>query len=166
MTWREFFLAASVLLTAGFSDTLGQSAVLFLNRVPPRRFLLCLGSGVLLFVGSAVLWSVEVWLLGLLFGLKLGLGRCLWLVALSHAPQILGMWVLLPHFGSYLFQALRAWTFFNLVVAVGVTTDAPLFTVLLCCVPGWLLHFSLTHLKLWRLERFQIGLWRMLAGRS
>ena len=151
MTLFEFLTGLSILTTAGLSDLAGQSAVLFLNRVPFKRFVLSLAGGWLLFLGSALLWALGLWLIGLFSGLHLGLARTFWLVALSHLPQVLGVLVLLPHFGSYIFHALRAWVFLNLVIAVGLDTGAPISTVVLCCLPGWLLHFSLTHLRLARL---------------
>lgn len=163
MNWIELLLGAGILAGAALSNLLGQCAVLFLNRVPWKRFLLCLASGWLLFVGSACLWAVCVWAMGLVLGLHLPLPRCLWLVAVSHAPQLFGVLVLLPHFGSYLFQALRAWVFLNLVLAVGLATHASAGLVILCCLPGWLLHFSVTHLEILRLERFQTWLWRALS---
>ncbi len=156
-------LALGVVAAAGFSDLLGQSTVLFLNRVPPRRFLLCLASGLLLFLGSALLWAVSLFALGWLFHLDLSLATTLKLVGFAHAPLLLGVAVLIPHFGTYLQQALRALVFFNLVVALGVVTRSSLPVILLCCLPGWMLHFSLTHLELLRLERFQAWLWRSLT---
>jgi hypothetical protein len=163
MTLLQFLTGLAILSLAGFSDSLGQSAVLFLNRVPPRRFLLCLISGMALFLGSASTWALSCWLLGQAFSLPLPFGRCCWLVALAHLPLLGGALVLLPHFGSYLFQALRAWVFFSLVAAMVWTTRCSLPLSIAVCLPGWLLHFSVTHLRLWRLERFQVWLWNLLA---
>ena len=58
MTFFELLLSISILTTAGLSDLLGQSAVLLLNRVPLKRFLLCLLSGWLLFLASALAWAL------------------------------------------------------------------------------------------------------------
>lgn len=159
----KLLLALGVLAAAGLSDLIGQSTVLLLNRVPPRRFLLCLASGLLLFLGSAALWAASLWLLGWLFRLPLDLWTSLTLVGFAHVPMLLGAAVLIPHFGTYLQHALRALVFFDLVVAVGVVTHASLPLAVACCLPGWLLHFSLTHLELLRLERFQAWLWRTLT---
>lgn len=159
----SLILALGILLGAGLSDLIGQSTVLFLNRVPPRRFLLSLASGLLLFVASAGLWALSLSLLGLVFGLPLGLGKSLTLVGLAHFPMLAGVAVLIPHFGTYLQHVLRALVFFDLVIAVGVVTQAGLPLIVLACLPGWLLHFSLTHLELVRLERFQAWLWSTLT---
>ncbi|MBS2036782.1 hypothetical protein JST97_17460 [bacterium] len=159
MDFWEPVLALGLLSAAGLSDLLGQSAVLLLNRVSPRRFLLCLSLGGLLFVASALSWALGLFTLAWLFGLKLGLLRCGYLVAYAHIPQLFGVLVFLPHFGAYLFHLLRAWVFFDLVVAVGWTTGASLPVAILCSLPGWALHFSLTHLGWAR------GPWRRLMGR-
>ena len=162
LSWLEPLIALALLAAAGFSDLLGQSAVLWLNRVSPRRFLLCLTGGALLFVASAVTWALGLWLCALLFHLPLSLARSFYLVAYAHVPQLFGVLVFLPHFGAYLFHLLRAWVFFNLVVAVGWTTGASLPVAILCALPGWALHFSLTHLG-WAWDLIP---WRRLAGRE
>lgn len=154
----KLLLIFLLLAGAGFSDLLGQSAVLFLNRVSPRRFILCLGGGALLFVASAFTWAVGLFALAWLFGLNLGLLDCLALVAYAHVPQLAGFLVFLPHFGAYLFHLVRAWVFFDLVVAVGWKTGCSFPIAILCALPGWALHFNLTHLG-WAREP-----WRRLMG--
>lgn len=163
MNLWQLALALSILVTAGICDLVGQCAVLFLNRVPFRRFLWSLLRGLLVFVAAATLWALGLWMLAWLLSVPISLARCFWWVALAHTPLFLGWLVLLPHFGSYLFHALRALVFLNLVVAVGVESQAPLLPVILCCLPGWLLHFSLTHLKLLPLQGLQNQLWRVLG---
>ncbi|MBX3171031.1 MAG: hypothetical protein KF760_26725 [Candidatus Eremiobacteraeota bacterium] len=156
----EPLVALGILAAAGLSDLLGQSAVLLLNQVSPRRFLLCLSGGALLFVASALTWALGLFLLAWLFGLQLGLARCLYLVAYAHLPQLAGVLVFLPHFGAYLFHLIRAWVFFDLVVAVGWTTGCSLPMAIVCALPGWALHFNLTHLGWAR------GPWRRLMGQA
>lgn len=147
MSLSALLLSLTVLAGAGLSDLLGQSTVLLLNRVPPRQFLTSLATGWGLFVLSAWIWALGLWLLGWLLGLQLDLLRVCWLVGLAHAPLLLGVFCVIPHFGAYLFHGLRAAVFFDLVVAVGWWTRAPLSTVVICCLPGWLWHFSVTHLR-------------------
>jgi hypothetical protein len=156
----EPFLALGLLGLAGFSDLLGQSAVLLLNRVSPRRFLFCVSGGALLFVASALTWALGLFVFSLLFGLRLGLLRCFYLVAYAHVPQLAGFLVFLPHFGAYLFHLLRAWVFFDLVVAVGWSSGCSLPVAVVCALPGWALHFNLTHLGWAR------GPWRRWMGRA
>lgn len=164
MSLPQFLLALGILLGAGLSDLIGQSVVLFLNRVPPRRFVLCLLSGSVLFATSAALWTVSLWALSRLLPMPLGLWQSFGLVGFAHAPMLFAWTELLPHLGRFLFHALRAAVFFNLVVAVGLLTHAGVPAAMLICLPGWLVHFSLTHLELVRLERFQAALWRALTG--
>lgn len=149
-------LEFGLLAAAALADLIGQSAVLFLNRVPPRRFLLCLTGGVALFLASAFTWALTLFL-----WLPLSLSTACKLVAYAHIPQLLGWLVFLPHFGAYLFHFLRGWVFFNLVVAIGVTTGASLPVAVLCALPGWALHFFVTHLG-WA---WNLPAWRRLSGR-
>lgn len=157
MSPLSLLLALSLLCAAALSDTLGQSAVLFLNRVPPRRFLFCVLAGALTFLSAAACWTASLWLLGGALGFGLSLARCFWLVALAHAPLLMGWATLLPYLGGPLFQLLRAAVFLQLVVTTGVASGASLGWVTLACAPGYAIHFTLTHLDLLRwlqLERW------------
>ncbi|PSN11294.1 hypothetical protein C7271_24790, partial [filamentous cyanobacterium CCP5] len=59
---QGIYIALIVLLTAGFSQAIGQSIVLFINRVRPIRFFLSLIAAAVLFVFSYLFWVLSLWL--------------------------------------------------------------------------------------------------------
>lgn len=55
-------IAIGVLLLAGFSQEIGQSIILFFNRVKPLRFVLSLVLSAVLFIFSYGFWIWSTWL--------------------------------------------------------------------------------------------------------
>src|SRR5262249_20931618 len=72
---RAYLAAVLLAVLAGISLTLGQSVVLFANRVPPGRFAFTLLAGGVTYLARLLLWSVAIWLIGVLsprYALPLG----------------------------------------------------------------------------------------------
>src|SRR3982751_3893682 len=92
---------AFVIVTlAGASVTLGQSVVLFLNRVSGRRFALALVLGGLELVLEALFWTTSVWLVvGLLGVSRPHLVETIDVIGLAYAPFLFGVLVFLPYVG-------------------------------------------------------------------
>ena len=63
-TLQGAWYALTIVLLAGISESLGQSVVLFLNRVRPRRFVLALSISTLSHVGGYLLWTLTIWSVG------------------------------------------------------------------------------------------------------
>jgi hypothetical protein len=90
---RDAFI---LLVLAGASMTLGQSVVLFLNRVSPGRFALALVLGGLELVMEALLWITSVWVVvGLLGVSRPHLVETLDVVGLAYAPFLFGVLIFL-----------------------------------------------------------------------
>ena len=51
-----------IALLAGFSQAIGQAFILFVNRVRPLRFALCLLVEALLFLLGFLAWALSTWL--------------------------------------------------------------------------------------------------------
>jgi hypothetical protein len=110
-----------ILLLAGTSETLGQSAVLFLNRVSRPRFVLALASGAAGLVLEATLWSVGMWLVaGLLHATRGSLDSALHAIGLAFSPLLFGFLVFLPTLGPLLARLLRVWVLLAAVVGATV----------------------------------------------
>lgn len=102
--------AVLILFMAGLSSTLGQSVVLFANRVKLRRFLFSLVMFAISVVVSAFLWSVAIWLLVNWLTDNTWLLIDVWTgVALSYAPLVFGFLILLPYLGRIIDDILRVW---------------------------------------------------------
>lgn len=136
---RASWLIASVALLAGASQLLGQSVVLFLNRVSPARFLLSLLLYGLVFGISLLVWALTTWLVGLAFGRM----EPLWLVGrmvlLGSAPYILGALVLVPYAGPVIGRVIAVWSFVVTLGMLQFTYQTTLLRALLLVDAGWLL---------------------------
>ncbi len=100
-----------IVLLAGVSEAAGESVVLFVNRVRPRRFFLSLAVSGLLFVFTYLFLSGSViavtrWLLGpdvRAFDMAIVVGA-------AFAPRMFGFLGFLPYFGQPLGALLQAWS--------------------------------------------------------
>jgi hypothetical protein len=134
-------IAVGVAFVAGVSLLLGQSVILFLNRVGPLRFALSLLlHGLALVLGLLVIVGV-IWVVGrLLFDDEPSLRQLLPLVATSYAPLAFGFLILIPYFGALIEKALYAWSALILLVVVRFGFEASLFEALLCVGLAYLLR--------------------------
>ncbi len=57
-------IALLIVTLAGLSEALGQSVILFINRLAPRRFMLALMITAASHVVGYLVWTVTVWLVG------------------------------------------------------------------------------------------------------
>lgn len=119
--------ALLIVLLAGVSETLGESVVLFINRVPPRRFVASLlVSGALfaftyLFLAASV-YSVARWL----FSPQAAFSLIAVLVGVSFAPRMFGFIEFVPYFGQPLATLLQAWSLLALLAAAAALGADPL----------------------------------------
>ena len=159
------WVALIVVGLAGVSESLGQSVVLFVNKVRPRRFILALGiSTVSQMIGFA-LWAVIVWLISVyVFGASQSFVAITAAVGLAYAPQLLAFFELTPFLGNTFAVILSLWSMVAIVVAVYVGTDLDVWQAILTSMLGWI------SIQIWRrsLGRpiYAIGNWmqRRAAG--
>lgn len=157
--------ALAVLLIGGLSYFFGQSAVLFANRIPPRRFLLSLLAGAAALAVTVFFWSGSLWVVvSLLLGAGVDLGKVVAIVALSFAPYWLGVLILFPYLGSLFSKVLRGWVALLLLMAVAVIFDLSFWQALLGCALGWGVFELLNRVPLLNLDRLEAWLWREGAG--
>ena len=164
---RGLVLAVAVFMVAGLSVGLGQSVVLFANRVPKRRFFIALCGGALVGLVAASLWALTIWLvLRFILATPTSLRAVTVVVALGVAPGILGIFLFLPYLGVIFGWVLRFWVFITILVGVGVVAKLTFWPALLACVLGWLLLELLTRFPLFDLERLRAWVWRLTTGRA
>jgi hypothetical protein len=108
-----------IAMLGGAGLLLGQSVILFVNRVRPARFALSLLLNGIVFAISLAVWGLAIWLIGiLLFPAEPTMGTVMRLVGLSAAPYVFGLFVLIPYLGEFIYRVLGAW---SAVIAAGVT---------------------------------------------
>ncbi|VEP18708.1 conserved membrane hypothetical protein [Hyella patelloides LEGE 07179] len=139
-------LVASILvvLLAGMSQTLGQGAMLFINRVKPLRFFLSVAVAAVLFVFNYNFWVLSTWLVaGWLFSVSLPLVEVVKTLGFSYSPLLLGFLMVIPYFGMPILIVLSIWTLLAIAKGLGAISDLGIWQAFECCLGGWLvLQFS------------------------
>lgn len=142
--------AMIVVFLAGLSESLGQSIILFINRVSPPRFLFSLVITAANHLVGYLLWTVTVWLLGYyLFDRFAPLAAVASAVGLAYAPQLLAFFELTPFFGNSFSVLLSLWSMMAIVIAVRLGLVLETWEAIAVSGTGWL----------------AIQLWRRTVGR-
>jgi hypothetical protein len=137
---KGIWLALVVVLLAAFSESFGQSIILFVNRVRPRRFILALLIATFSRLAGFLLWAVIVWLIAsYVFGLPAPLAGVVSAVGLAYAPQLLAFFVLTPFLGNPFSILLSLWSMLAIIVAVRVGLGMEMWQAIVTSGLGWLL---------------------------
>ena len=159
------WVALAIAFVAGISDMVGQSVVLFANRVSPRRFGVSVVMSALLLIFSIFFYAFTIWLIvKFVFFLPGPFVIILILVALSYAPLVFSFAALLPYLGSFIYQAVRIWSLLALVVGVRAIAGAVFWQGILACLLGWLFIQFIVHMPLLRIKAIDAWLWRVMTG--
>ncbi len=156
-------IALFVVLVAGLSEAVGQSVILFVNRVSPRRFIFALATTAANHVVGYLLWTVTIWLVAYyVFGRMPPLVAVASAVGLAYAPQLLAFFELTPFFGNSFSILLSLWSTMAIVVAVRVGMGLETWQAVAVSGLGWLI------IQLWRrtIGRPLYGLGRWLQRRA
>ncbi|MBV7335665.1 hypothetical protein KFU94_46950 [Chloroflexi bacterium TSY] len=133
------WVALSVVLLAGLSDAFGQSIVLFLNRVTPKRFWLALFISAISYVASFLLWTAIVWGIGVYVFERTPTAReVASVVGLSYAPRLLFFFTLIPFLGYGFSVLLSIWSMLAIVVAIQFGIGLELWQAIVASGLGWL----------------------------
>jgi hypothetical protein len=164
---RAYLAAVLLAVAAGISLTLGQSVVLFANRVPPGRFAFLVLGGGLIFLTRLVLWSVAIWLVGVVSPrYALPLGVTFLAVCFGQSPQLFAVFETLPYFGASLRRVLDAYALIAVVAGLRWMLDLPVLAAFLAAGLGWLLQAFLGGLLERPLSGVRGWMWRTASGRE
>ncbi len=159
------WLAFAVVVLAAFSESLGQSVVLFLNRVQPRRFFVTLAISTLSNIVGYFVWTTIVWLVVLyVFNHPVPMWMVANVVGLAYAPQLFAFFELTPFFGNGFGVLLSLWSMVAIIVAIQSGLNLATWQAALASGLGWAL------LQLWRrslgspIYRFGRFIERLAAG--
>jgi predicted Abi (CAAX) family protease len=110
-------VALLVVLVAGLSLAVGQSIILFINRVSPFRFFFSLLLNAVLFTCGFLFLVLSTWVLGWLPGFVLVPWRALLTVwGLSYAPLLFSFLGALPYAGVPILNVLSVWRLLAMIV--------------------------------------------------
>lgn len=158
-------VAATVAALAGASTLLGNSVVLFLNRVRGWRFAVTVLLNGVAMVLLYVLQALVIWAIGpLIVGSSPPLLTVLRAVMLATAPMVFGFLGLIPYAGPGITRLLQAWGVLTLWQVVAIIFPGGLLGSLSVTLAGWgvmqLLSWSLSRPVAWVGDR----IWRILTG--
>jgi hypothetical protein len=158
-------LIMTICILAGASMMGGQSVVLFVNRVSPRRFVYSLLLYGCVFTIGLGLWASSFWLSAVvLFGTTQPLDMALRIVGLGCAPLIFGFLIALIYFGSSIEWLLRGW---SLLITIGLVESSFAFSLwqaLVCGVIGWVMMQVVTYVMQRPLSFLRDWLWQSVTG--
>jgi predicted Abi (CAAX) family protease len=131
-------VAITIILLAGLSQAVGQSIVLFINKVKPLRFFLSLGMATLIFFATYLFWVISLWVVvDLIFGAQFKVTYVAIALALGYAPQLFAFLVALPYFGVPISVLLSIWTLLTITAGLEATTDLTPWQVMVSVGLGW-----------------------------
>jgi hypothetical protein len=124
-------VALWMLLLGTISDVLGDSPLLFINRMSPGRFAAALGIETILSLVRLVVWLLGFWLfLLILRGGAASLSNVVLVLGLGYAPMLLSILVVIPTFGPFLGRVIQAWTLVAILASIAVATSSNPWQVL------------------------------------
>ena len=133
-------VALLLVLLAGLSEATGQSVVLFVSRVKPRRFAFSLLLSAFLYLLGFALFVLSVWLVArYAYGRRDPFELTVIAVGWGYAPHLLGVFTLVPYLGSLITALLWLWSLLIVMVALHVIFGLSLPQALACSALGWLL---------------------------
>ena len=149
----------------GVSLMLGQSVVLFANRVSRRRFAACLAVAGLVYVAGLAVWGVSIWLSARIFGLDIPTGAITFAVCVGQAPLLFGFFCLMPYVGTSLQRILMVYSLLVVVAAISAVLDIRVWQAALLAAIGWALRAGLDRVLTRPLSGVRTWLWRASTGR-
>ncbi|HHW88160.1 MAG TPA: hypothetical protein GX400_18370 [Chloroflexi bacterium] len=136
--------ATLIVLLAGVSESLGQSIVLFLNRVRPRRFVLALSITTASHIVGYFLWTLTIWSIGGLLTQRTQPWHAVAVVVgLAYAPQVFAFFELTPYLGNLIWGVLSLWSMIAIVVALHFGLGLATWQALLVSSLGWVVMQAL-----------------------
>ena len=160
-------LAAALLIAflGGVSLMLGQSVVLFANRVSRRRFAACLAIYGLVYIVGLVVWGVTIWLSARIFGFEILVRTVTFAVCVGQAPLLFGFFILMPYVGTSLLKILTVYSLLIVVAALSGILEVRVWQAALLAAIGWGLRAGLDRVLQRPLAGVRAWLWRASTGR-
>jgi hypothetical protein len=133
-------VAIWILLLGTVSDVLGDSPLLFMNRMRPGRFFLALAIEAVLSIARLAIAILAFWILVLVLNLgNPSLERVVLILGLGYAPMLLSILVVIPSAGPLIGRILHAWTIVTILASLAVALNTSPWQVLGPCVIAILL---------------------------
>jgi len=137
-TRQSIGVALAVVFLAAISEAIGQSLVLFINRVRPWRFVLAQAIAILSHFIGYLLWATVLWLaVWFIFGVREPFVATLAVVGLAYAPQLFAFFEMMPWLGNSFGLLLSLWSMAAVVVAIQYGMNLALWQAALTGLTSW-----------------------------
>ena len=137
---HSWTLGVLIVLAAGLAEALGQSVVLFANRVKPRHFAVSILLTALSYpVGISLFTFSVVGLADGVFGQQLSVAQVLLLALWSFSPHLFGAFILVPYLGGFIALCLALWSLAIMTTGIYAVSTLSLTQAALCLALGWVL---------------------------
>jgi hypothetical protein len=113
-----------ILLLGTLSDVIGDSPLLFINRMSPGRFWVALAIELVLSLVRLAIWFVSFWVLVLVLNRSVSLTNIVLVVGIGYAPMLLSLFVVIPSVGPLIGRVLHAWTLVTILASMAVAVGA------------------------------------------
>ena len=135
-----FNSALLVVFLAGFSQALGQSIVLFINKVSKRRFFFSLVLSAIIFTLSFFFLVISIsFIVGFAYRQEKSLKTVTTVTAIAYLPYFFSFLTLAPYFGSFISILLSLWNLAAIITAISVVFSLNIYQALAASILGWLL---------------------------
>lgn len=157
----------TIVCMAAVSESLGYSAVLYINRVPINRFILSLLSNVFLYSFGIFFWLFSIWTTSrFVFLSDVSVLHLFKAVALAYIPQVISFLVFIPFFGNAIRAGLNLLSLVLLIIFVQDCVQLLLWQSVLCVLIGFIAREVLQHKIANPVTRFASNLRNRAAGKE
>jgi predicted Abi (CAAX) family protease len=130
--------AILIVLLAGLSLAIGQSIVLFINRVKPGRFIFSLILSAILYTFGFLFLVFSTWLICLFSrSIDISLGTLTKVFGLSYAPFLFSFLGALPYLGYPILTILSVWRLLAMVIGFSAVANVETGTAFAYLAIGW-----------------------------
>ncbi|MFB2935737.1 CAAX protease [Aerosakkonemataceae cyanobacterium BLCC-F154] len=131
-------LALLVVVLAGLSLSVGQSIILFINRIKPARFVFSLFLNAILYTFGFLFLVFSTWLICLLpWSVNVPFFKLIDVLGLSYAPLLFSFLGALPYLGLPILNLLSVWRLLVMVIGFSVVASVSEPIALTYVAFGW-----------------------------
>jgi predicted Abi (CAAX) family protease len=132
--------ALYTIILAGFSQALGQSIILLINKVKPSRFILSLVIATILFAFGYIFWVTITWLCSqLLLSQSISYLTIATTLGLAYTPLTLSFFVAFPYLGVPLSILLSIWSLLAFLIGLKAILGISISSAFWCSILGWVI---------------------------
>jgi len=116
-------IALWILLVGTVSDVIGNSPLLFINRMRPGRLAAAFGIETVLSLVRLTIWIVGLWIVLVITNRPVTLANVVLVIGIGYAPMVWSFLVIIPTAGPLIGRVLTAWTLVTIIASIAVATN-------------------------------------------